>query len=117
MDELYRDEILDRYKHPRFRGHLADADAQGERVNPVCGDHIIVELAITDGIISEACFSGLGCAISQAAADLGSEAIIGQQISALPDDRWILDLLGITLSTARRECGLLWLKAVRDALA
>ena len=42
MDALYREQILDHYKHPHNFGELDDADLEFEDTNPLCGDELRV---------------------------------------------------------------------------
>lgn len=115
MDALYREAILDHYRHPRHKGHLEDPDIQYHDHNPFCGDEIILELKIEDGRVVEAAFDGRGCAISQAAASMMTEEIIGKSLDELrlwsKDD--ILELLGIEIGPVRLKCALLPLKALK----
>ena len=118
MDDLYRDFILEHYKHPRNFGELPAHDHDAHEVNPLCGDELGVQIAVEDGRIADLRFQGHGCAISQAAASMASEELIGMPIdeaSAL-DAGWMLELLGIPVSATRRKCALLSLKVVRHAL-
>src|SRR5689334_11013218 len=79
MDDLYREVIIEHYKHPGYRGHLDPHDIQFEDNNPLCGDHIEITLRTDDqGNVTDARFDGHGCAISQASADLLIESIIGK---------------------------------------
>ena len=76
MDALYREQILDHYKHPHNFGELDDADLEFEDSNPLCGDELRVQLRTDeDGRIEDVRFSGQGCAISQAAASLVSDEV------------------------------------------
>ena len=68
MDALYREAILDHYKHPRHKGHLDSPDITHFDHNPFCGDEITLELKVEDGVVTQAAFDGRGCAISQASA-------------------------------------------------
>lgn len=116
MDDLYRELILDRYKHPRMRGVLDPHDHSYEDDNPLCGDRIRIDIRVgPDARISEAAFSGTGCAISQASADLLTESIVGKtldEVKALSKDD-ILEMLGIELGPVRLKCALLSLKVLK----
>jgi nitrogen fixation protein NifU and related proteins len=119
MDELYRDFILDHYRHPRNAGTLENPDATFEDNNPLCGDKIRMDLRIRDGIVEDVKFSGRGCAISQASASLLTEQIKGKpvdQVTRLGKED-VLENLGITISAARLKCALLGLKVLTQALA
>jgi nitrogen fixation NifU-like protein len=116
MDDLYREQIIDRYKHPRSRGTLDPHDYSYEDDNPLCGDRIRIDVCVdADGRVSAAAFSGQGCAISQASADLLTEAVVGKtldEVKALSKED-ILDLLGIELGPVRLKCALLSLKVLK----
>jgi nitrogen fixation NifU-like protein len=116
MDDLYRELIIDRYKNPQYRGHLDPHQIAFEDDNPLCGDHIRVELQVDENnIVQAAVFDGHGCAISQAAADLLMEKVEGQTLEEIRtytrDD--LLDLLGIELGPVRLKCALLSLKVLK----
>ena len=115
MDQLYRQNILDHYRHPRNKGHLDHPDIHYHDTNPFCGDEITVELKLDGDRIVEAAFDGKGCAISQASASMLTEEIIGKTLDEIKqmskDD--ILDMLGIPVGPVRLKCALLSLKALK----
>lgn len=116
MDDLYREIIIERYKTPQFKGELDPHDITFEDDNPLCGDHIRVDLRLDENDrVTEAAFSGQGCAISQASADLLMESVINKsldEIQALNRED-VLDLLGIELGPVRLKCALLSLKVLK----
>ncbi len=116
MDDLYREIIIERYKSPQYRGELDPHDITYEDENPLCGDHIRIDLRVDEnGHVTEAAFSGHGCAISQAAADLLLESVVGKSVEEVKhlnkDD--VLELLGIELGPVRLKCALLSLKVLK----
>jgi nitrogen fixation NifU-like protein len=118
MDALYREQILDHYKHPHNFGELDDADLEFEDTNPLCGDELKVQLKVgDDGRVGTVRFSGQGCAISQAAASMISDEIKGMTVEELRklDKDAILELLGIDISATRMKCALLALKVLKGA--
>jgi nitrogen fixation NifU-like protein len=119
MDDLYREIIIERYKEPLFRGNLDPNDYSFQDENPLCGDNIRIDLRINDqNIITEAAFSGHGCAISQASTDLLLENIIGKSIDSVKEltKEDVLDLLGIELGPVRLKCALLSLKVLKGSI-
>jgi nitrogen fixation NifU-like protein len=116
MDDLYREVILEHYKNPQYRGELDPHDISFTDENPLCGDHIRIDLRVDkDGRVTDAAFSGHGCAISQASADLLLESVVGKtmdEVKALTKQD-VLDLLGIELGPVRLKCALLPLKVLK----
>ncbi len=78
LDELYRDIIIDHYRHPRHRGSLTNPSASHEGLNPLCGDEVTVEVTIKDGRIEDIGYLGSGCSISQSSASMMTEAVYGK---------------------------------------
>jgi len=117
VDALYRDYILDHYKHPRNFGTLDPHDLDWHDHNPLCGDELGVHVRVEDGKVADLRFHGQGCAISQAAASIVSDELIGKTVDELPElsADWLIDLLGIDISPTRRKCALLSLKVMRGA--
>ena len=119
MDDFYRELIVEHYKNPAYKGTLDPNDFTYEDENPLCGDHIRVDLRVDDSnVITEAVYSGHGCAISQASADLLMESIIGKPLDEVKNmtKETVLDLLGIELGPVRLKCALLSLKVLKAGL-
>lgn len=118
MDDLFRDHILDHYRHPRCHGTIDQPDARVEDANPLCGDKLRMDFRFVDGRVAEVRFSGTGCSISQASASLVCEAIEGKtldEVKALTRQD-VLDLLGVDdLGPVRSKCAMLALKTVKAA--
>jgi nitrogen fixation NifU-like protein len=115
MEDLFRENILDHYKHPRCHGTLEHPDITYEDSNPLCGDVIRMDLAVKDGRIEQIRFSGHGCSISQASASMLCENIEGKPLEDVKkltrED--VLEMIGIPLGPVRLKCGLLALKTLK----
>ena len=96
LDDLYRELILDHYRHPRNKGRLDEATARSEGYNPLCGDEVEIDLILRpfasaegsqaqdgtkDGVIEEVAFRGRGCSISQASCSMMTEAVKGRSVT------------------------------------
>lgn len=77
---FYNEILTDHNLHPMHKHALPDANMQLEGVNPSCGDDIILNLKVEDGKIIDGSFTGDGCAISQASADIMLDLIIGREV-------------------------------------
>ncbi len=77
LDQLYKELILEHYKHPRNKGKLENALAE-EGINPSCGDEVQLFLKVDNQTISDVKFIGEGCAISQASSSMMTETIKGK---------------------------------------
>ena len=119
MDSIYKEDILDHYKHPRNFGELDAPDVHVEANNPLCGDRLSMDLHLKDGVVEDVRFKGRGCAISQASASMLTEQMVGKSLVELArvtkDD--ILENLGVEVSYARLKCALLSLDMLRASLA
>jgi len=118
VDDLYRENILDHYKHPRQYGELPDATVVHEEHNPLCGDQLTFYLQVDGDTIRDVRFKGRGCAISQAAASMLAEELVGKSTAEGKqlDKDFVLDLLGIPIGPVRLKCALLSLKTVKAGL-
>lgn len=117
--ELYQEQILDHYKHPRNKGPLPDATLNARGSNPLCGDEVVLHLTVDHGRrVADVRFEGQGCAISQASASMLTTMVKGldvAQTEALGRDA-VLKKLGIPLSAVRLKCALLSLHVLSLAL-
>jgi nitrogen fixation NifU-like protein len=118
MEDMYREIIVERYKNPAHFGELDPHDISFQDENPLCGDNLRIDLIVKDNLVVDAKFSGHGCAISMASADLLLEEVIGKsldEVKALGKDN-VLDLLGIELGPVRLKCALLCLKVLKGGV-
>ena len=80
IEDLYKEIILDHYRSPRNQGELAEPAHRCEGFNPLCGDEVIVYVALNDGKIDDIKIGGQGCSISQASASMMTEIVKGKSI-------------------------------------
>lgn len=82
LEQLYKELILEHYKHPRNKGVLEDALVE-EGVNPSCGDEVKVYLHVHENVLKDIKFTGEGCAISQASSSMMTEMIKGKSLEEI----------------------------------
>ena len=92
---IYTTALMDHNAHPDYKYEMDDATHTHEGINPSCGDELTLSLRVKDGVIEEAAFTGHGCAVSQASADMMADLVTGE-----------------TVEETRRLCGL-FLKMVK----
>jgi nitrogen fixation NifU-like protein len=139
---MYRDIILDHYKHPQHRGLPDDFDAEIHHVNPTCGDEVTLRVKLTAGadgpVVADVSYDGLGCSISQASTSVLTDLVIGKPVDEAmrvqrefltlmqsrgegePDEEVLEDAVafaGVSRYPARIKCALLGWMAWKDATA
>jgi len=80
LDSLYQEVILDHYKHPQHKGLSPTFTAQVSHVNTSCGDEIILNIILEDGVISSLTWEGQGCSISQASVSMMTDLLTGKTL-------------------------------------
>ena len=119
---MYREEIIERYRFPRYRREMKNADAQGEVLNALCGDDLTLFFLFDEKRrVKEVTFGGVGCALMTAAADMLCERLMGKTVEELSafSANEMLALYGEMPSPSRLKCVLLpfeALKRVRDVI-
>jgi nitrogen fixation NifU-like protein len=116
--DIYRETILDHYRHPRNYGDLPNANAHARDSNVLCGDVVEMQLRINANKIEEARFRGEGCAISIATASMLTEFSKGKSISEIKGlgNKELVKLLGTDPGPARIECAILGLEVMKAAI-
>ena len=79
-DNFYNEVLLDHNLHPQHLHELSCATCSNAGLNPTCGDSLTLHLNIEDGVIKDGSFTGVGCAVSQASADIMLDLIICRSV-------------------------------------
>ncbi len=118
QDHIYREIILEHWKHPLNYGVIKDADIDISDVNPLCGDKIHITAKLKNEKIEQIAFESEGCSISKASASLFTEEIKGKTCTYIkemkPSD--VLKLLEVELTPTRTKCALLVYTTLSKAL-
>ena len=78
QNSFYREIVNDHNLRPAHKHELPEANCTLRGVNPSCGDDITLRLRLENGVIADGAYTGDGCAISQASADMMLDLIIGK---------------------------------------
>lgn len=116
--KIYNQLLNDHFQNPRNQAELKDPDFTTKEFIPSCGDRISMQGKISDGVLQAVAFTGAGCIISQAAASLLTEKVLGMTIKDILqlDKNDMLSMLGIQLGPTRLECALLSLHALQEGI-
>jgi nitrogen fixation NifU-like protein len=142
LDSLYQEIILDHYRNPHHRGLREPYETEVHHVNPTCGDEITLRVHLERGadgsVVSDVSYDAEGCSISQAAASVLTDLVIGQPVEKAfatheaflelmqgrgevePDEEVLEDgiaFAGVSKFPARIKCALLSWMAFKDAAA
>jgi nitrogen fixation protein NifU and related proteins len=78
---MYQEALLAHHRAPHNKRDLPGATARASHKNPVCGDEITVMLQVSNGVITDAAFSGRGCSIATASASMMTDVLRGLSTS------------------------------------
>ena len=137
LRQIYNQVITENSRSTEHRRHVPGCTCSLEGLNASCGDDITLELRVKDGVIEDAGFTGVGCAISQASTSLMIDLVKGREVTeakSLVDlffrmikgevkDEAELDALedaaalqGISHTPARVKCAVLAWHTLEEAL-
>ena len=72
--------FMEHNSHPDYKYEMDSPTYSHDGINPSCGDELTLMLRVDNGVIEEASFTGHGCAISQASADIMADLITGETV-------------------------------------
>jgi len=87
IDDLYSSRILALAANMPRAGRLAAPEASAERVAKLCGSRIVVDLVLTDGLVSDFGQEVQACALGQASAAILGANIIGATVGEIRQAR------------------------------
>ena len=142
VEDLYQEIILDHYRAKHHSGLREPYEAEVHHVNPTCGDEVTLRVHLSgagaEAVVEDVSYDAEGCSISQAAASVMTDLVIGRSLAdALavhesfltlmqgrggvePDEDVLEDAIafaGVAKFPARVKCALLSWMAWKDATA
>jgi nitrogen fixation NifU-like protein len=140
LDSLYQEIILDHYRSPHHAGLREPFESEVHHVNPTCGDEVTLRVHLDGDTahprVTDVSYAAEGCSISQAAASVMSDLVIGRTLEEAfathesflelmqgkgqvePDEDVLEDgiaFAGVAKFPARIKCALLSWMAFKDA--
>lgn len=106
--DYYTEDVLDHYEHPRNQGELTGEGVLTERdANASCGDMVQFYLKVSDGVITEVRWKGMGCAVTTAAASKLSEWLKGKKVDEIKkkgEEELLKQGVGFEVNPGRIKC-------------
>src|SRR5690348_9646188 len=112
--------LLDHVRNPRGKGLLEPNDGRARDLNPLCGDWVEVSLRFDGrGRVTAVGFDGVGCSVSQGAASMLFETVVGRPREELRSitDAEVYTMLGVELNNNRKKCAQVALRVLKQAAA
>lgn len=96
--EIYSDEVLEEYHHPKNLGALSDeeCDAFGEAASDSCGDNMLMYLKVKDNVIIDIKFRTDGCGVTTA---------VGSRLTTLVKGKTIEDAKQLSAADLEKSLG------------
>jgi nitrogen fixation NifU-like protein len=142
FDDIYREIILDHYRHPRNAGLREPFDAQVFHTNGDGYDEVVLRVTLGDAdgepVVADVSYKALGCSVHQASTSIMTDLIIGKTVREAtavsdaflelmrsrgniePDEDTLgeaVALASVSRYPARVKCALLGWMAWQDAMA
>ena len=83
IDDLYSNKILGLAANMPLAGRLAAPQASAEKIAKLCGSRIVVDLDLTDGLVSAFAQEVQACALGQASAAVLGSHVIGASLEEI----------------------------------
>lgn len=86
LNQIYTELVREHSMNSSNKHPLENKTDSQMGVNPSCGDELKLNVLIDDGIIKDASYEGIGCAISQASASMMIDVIKGKTLDEAKKD-------------------------------
>ncbi len=115
---FYHERVTDYFRFPRCKGSLKNPDFYACVTNVSCGDEVILQGMVSQGMVTQCVFEAKGCVIAASMASMLAEYACAKPIAELLllDSQFIISLIGMNLGPNRLQCALLSLEALHKAL-
>jgi len=114
---MYSEQVRDHYANPRNAGAVDDPSGQAIVRSPLDSDTVLITLRIENGIVQEAKFKCMGCAVAIACSSMATEMVLGKPVEQAAEisEREVADSLG-GIPEYKMRCSNLAPEAIRRAI-
>jgi nitrogen fixation NifU-like protein len=114
---LYSEQVRAHYANPRNVGSVTDPSGKSLVKSALDSDTVLVSLRIENGIIQEAKFKCMGCAVAIACSSMATEMVLGKPVDEAYSitEQAVADALG-GIPEYKMRCSNLAPAAIRNAI-
>ena len=114
---MYSEQVRDHYANPRNAGTMADPSGQAIVRSPFDSDTVLMALRIENGVVQDAKFKCMGCAVAIACSSMATEMVLGKPVpeAARISEQEVADALG-SIPEYKMRCSNLAPEAIRRAI-
>jgi nitrogen fixation NifU-like protein len=114
---LYSERVRDHYANPRNTGSIDAPSATAMVRSPFDSDTVLITLRIEEGVIQDAKFKCMGCAVAIACSSIATEMVKGQPVDEAYgiSEQKVADALG-GIPEYKMRCSNLAPAAIRRAI-
>lgn len=114
---MYSERIREHYDNPRNTGSIPNPSGKALVRSPVDSDTVLVTLRIENGIIQDAKFKCMGCAVAIACSSVATEMVLGKTV----DDAYAISKISVAdalggIPEFKMFCSNLAPEAIRKAI-
>ena len=114
---MYSERLRDHYANPRNTGSVAEPSGKAMVKSPFDSDTVLVTLRIENGVVADAKFKCMGCAVAIACSSMATEMVIGKPVEEAyqVSEQAVADALG-GIPEYKMRCSNLAPTAIRQAI-
>jgi len=114
---VYSELVRDHYAHPRNAGGVEGPSGKALVKSAFDGDTVLITLRIENGVVTEAKFKCMGCAVAIACSSMATEMVLGKPVDEARGitEQAVADALG-GIPEYKMRCSNLAPEAIRQAI-
>ena len=114
---MYSEQVRAHYAEPRNVGSIAEPSGKAIVKSPVDSDTVLITLRIERGIVQEAKFKCMGCAVAIACSSMATEMVLGKSVEEASQisEQAVAEALG-GIPDYKMRCSNLAPEAIRRAI-